>query len=602
MFLSLDSIPDDYSSFWIGIIQITSLRNGSPHRGLYFGMGISFVLLLSICTVAQAEISFVTSTDKAALSVGETLIYRMTLQGAQIQSITAFSPPDFGGNFQLVGSEESVTYQISNGNLNAVKTRNLRLRAISEGNIEIPPAEIRLGKEILKSQPLRIQISASKAAPELPETQGQNSNAPVILDVQVSKQSPYVGEQLWVDVLLHRRVSFFGNPQFEPLQIPGALTDTVPLQDQTSETMRNGQRFYTNTLQRLRVIPLSAGTLRIPTSRLGFHTSPFDRMQVVQSPVTEIRVRPLPSLPAGLTYSGVVGEFEWRVRVNENTVQQLTPIVVAFSIYGKGNLKPLTDLSVSDSHDIRLYRSKSEDSSKPLDDGSIQEEKQLEYIVVPQTAGELTLPTFSWTYFSSQKGRYITRSSPRISLQVRPASANIATTDPALSVQQDRLNHDIRYIKPLQPPSLIRQNSLQYPLWAISFALFLSGIGTWLGRRILKRNPIIERKQKAYSTASKALEGLKEHPSEKSLSQAKTILLEFLGARLGMSFLGLTHPEIKSLLRKENVNELLIVNTLDVLEKLTFAVYAPSRIDSQSKAALIGEAETLLIQLKALNP
>jgi hypothetical protein len=185
---------------------------------------------------------------------------------------------------------------------------------------------------------------------------------------------------------------------------------------------------------------------------------------------------------------------------------------------------------------------------------------------------------------------------------VRPASGNIATTDPALSVQQDRLNHDIRYIKALPPPSWIRQHSLQYPLWAISFALFLSGIGTWLGRRILKRNPTIERKQKAYSTATKALEGLKAHPSEKSLSQAKTILLDFLGARLGMSFLGLTHPEIKSLLRKENVDELLIVNTLDVLEKLTFAVYAPSRIDSQSKAALIVEAETLLIQLKALNP
>ena len=33
-------IPDDYSSFWIGIIQITALRNGSPHRGLYFGMSI----------------------------------------------------------------------------------------------------------------------------------------------------------------------------------------------------------------------------------------------------------------------------------------------------------------------------------------------------------------------------------------------------------------------------------------------------------------------------------------------------------------------------------------------------------------------------------
>ena len=403
-----------------------------------------------------------------------------------------------------------------------------------------------------------------------------------------------------MDVYLHRRVSFFGNSQFEPLQIPGALTDTVTLQDETRETMRNGQRFYTNTLQRLRVIPLSAGTLRIPATRLGFHTSPFDRMQVVQSAVTEIRARPLPPLPEGLTYSGVVGEFEWRVHVKERNVQQMTPLVVAFSIYGKGNLKPLTDLGVSDSEDIRMYRSKSQDRQKPLDDGSIQEEKELEYIVVPQIAGELRLPTFSWTYFSPQKGRYITLTSPEIPLQVLPSSGNISPTDPAFLVNQDRLNSDIRYIKPLQTRSVLYKPSLQYPLWAISFMLFFSGLGTWLWRRILKQNPIVERKQKAFSTAIKALHALKEQPSEKSLSRAQTILLEFLGDRLGMSFLGLTHPEIKSLLRKESVDELLIVNTLDVLEKLAFAVYAPSRVDSQSKAALIGEAETLLLQLKAL--
>jgi len=33
-------IPDDYASFWIGIMTITSLRNGAPHRGVCFGMGI----------------------------------------------------------------------------------------------------------------------------------------------------------------------------------------------------------------------------------------------------------------------------------------------------------------------------------------------------------------------------------------------------------------------------------------------------------------------------------------------------------------------------------------------------------------------------------
>jgi hypothetical protein len=248
---------------------------------------------------------------------------------------------------------------------------------------------------------------------------------------------------------------------------------------------------------------------------------------------------------------------------------------------------------------MRLYRSKTQDNSKTLEDGRLQAEKQLEYIVVPQLSGTLALPTFSWTYFSPQKGRYMTLSSPKIDIEVHPASGNVAV-DSGLSAQQEKLNREIRYIKPLTPPALWYKKSIQQPLWALSLSLFFSGTGLWLWRRMMKQNPLLERKQKAYGVASKALRELKGHPNEKSLSRAQTILLEFLGDRLGVSFLGLTHPEIKSLLLKENVDELLIVNTLDVLEKLAFALYAPSRVDSHSKAALISEAEALLTQLKAL--
>ncbi len=30
-----------FQFLWIGVIKISSLRNGSPHRGLYFGTGIA---------------------------------------------------------------------------------------------------------------------------------------------------------------------------------------------------------------------------------------------------------------------------------------------------------------------------------------------------------------------------------------------------------------------------------------------------------------------------------------------------------------------------------------------------------------------------------
>jgi len=561
---------------------------------------LPLIFLLS-STLIASDVTFTTSTDRNALSVGETLIYRMQIKGGDLQSISAFTPPDFGPQFQVVGSEESVTYQLLNGNLNAVKIRSLRLRAMTEGPVEIAPAEIRIGREVLKSQAIQIKISASKAPISNGTPTETNDNSPVLLKLQASNKSPYVGEQILVEVLLHRRVSFFGNPQFEPLQIPGTLTEALPVDDQTTESTLNGQRFYTNTIQKMAVTPLSTGKVVIPASRLGFHTGPFDRMQVIQSPVMALTVQALPPLPSGLSYSGVVGEFEWRIRVDEKKVQQLSPIVVAFSITGQGNLKPLTDLKVSESQDVRLYRSKSLDNSRTLADGSTQHEKQLEYIIVPQVSGELTLPTFSWTYFSPKTGKYVTLRSPKMDIHVMPATGNMGASNALHPTQvTPTAENDIRYLKPITQARFGTDSVTPRILWALSLIAFFSGIGRWLWQRLNNQNPLTERKHKAYGIASKSLRELKAHPNEKSLSRAQTILLEFLGDRLGMSFLGLTHPEIKSHLLKANVDELLIVNTLDVLEKLAFALYAPSRVDSSSKTALITEAEALLAQLRTL--
>ncbi len=560
---------------------------------------LPLLFLFSTLIIAENSITFTTSVDKTSLSVGETLIYRMQIKGADLQSIPAFKTPDFGNYFQVVGSEEAVTYQLFNGDLNAVKIRSLRLRALAAGSIEIPAAELRIGKERLKSQAIQVTISAAKTAIPTNTQATAAGNSLVSLSLLFSNTKPYVGEEVIVDVRLQRRVSFFGNPQYEPLQIPGTLSNPLAVDPATHESTLDGHRFYTNSIQRMVITPLSSGKLHIPSTRFGYNTGPFDRMQVIESPASEISVRPLPTQPQGITYSGAVGDFSWRMQVEKNKTQQLSPIVVAFTISGHGNLNPLTDLRVSESKDFRLYRSKSQESNKTLSDGRMQKEKQLEYIVIPQLSGELVLPTFSWTYFSPKKGQYITLNSPKTVLQVAPTTSNIATVSSNRTHNEPELaDTDIRYLKALQAQPM--GNTSKAILWSISLLALVSGLGRWIWQHVRTQEPHLERKQQAYSIAVKGLRDLKAHPTENSLSRAQTILLEFLGDRLGMSFLGLTHPEIKSHLLKAQVDELLIVNTLDVLEKLAFALYAPSRVDSHSKTALITEAETLLAQLKAL--
>lgn len=554
--------------------------------------------LLTTVVAAQTDVAFSTSTDRTTVAVGDTLVYRMTVRGSQLQTIPAFSPPNFGKQFQTVGSEESVTYQLTNGALNAVKTRSLRLRALSEGTVEIPPAELRIGKDVLKSQPIRITVSpAPKGSnPVLGQSTPAAENNLVFLKTQASKTTPYVGEQVILTLTLYRRMAFYGNPEYEPLRIAGALTEPVATQEATEESTYNGQRFYTNTLQQVRITPLSAGKLVIPGVKFGFHTSPFDRMQVIQAQPLTLDVRPLPTPPKDTVYSGVVGDFTWTMDPVKQQVSQLSPMTLTFTIKGTGTLTPLSDLTVTDSPDFKHYRSNMEETPGTSTEGDSKSIKKITYIVIPQTSGTHALPTFSWTYFSPKQGRYITLKSQEMQLTVVPATGNVAvppkTTPPA--------SEDIRYLHPLNTRSPLTHGAVAYGLWILGIGLVLSRVAYGLWHRLKYRNPDVTKHQKAYKIAIKAIQELHAQPDEANLTRVYHILLTFLGSRLGVSVKGLTHPEIKVLLEKADVDPLLVVNTLDVMEKVSFALYAPSRVDAVSKAALIQEAEALLMQLKSL--
>lgn len=539
-----------------------------------------FLLLLCLLahTVYAQSPTFVASATPTQLQVGETLVYKMTVGGDNVDA-AVFTLPNFGKSLTLIDSEESVAYQISDGALKATKTRILRLRAIAEGFVQIPSAGLRIAGKTYKTEAIPIRIASSNGVPAVAQDG-------VRLEIKTDKKEVYVGEPVFVTLRLYRRIPFVGTPQFQPIEIPGALTEIIPVDDSVQVTVVSGERVYVTALQRLRIVPLSAGKLTLSPAVLAYQSNAFESLKTVSSAPYTIGVKALPEPPEGTTYSGAVGEFEWETDISAAVATQNTPLTLSFLIVGYGNLAPLSDFDMVTQTDFRIYRSGSEDLLK--NPATYRQERKMVYSVVPQKVGDYVVPTFSWTYFSPKKNTYVTLSVPSRRVSVTP------------NVAQQSEDQQIRHIKTFSTKQKFGVRVIGI-LFAFPVLLIVAALVARLGRRLIKNNKTLVRKQWAHAKALKAIKDLRDASTEDSLLQAQRVLFTFLSDKLGGSFVGLTHPDIRTRLERAGVEPLLIVNTIDVLEKITFALYAPSRIDSESKSRLLDETESLLNQLRTIG-
>ncbi len=428
------------------------------------------------------------SVDADRVSVGEEIVYVLrAVSHSRVPMQVTVAP--FNGLEIVSRTERS---EVSLG-VDPTRTTMLevRLRAVRPGRWQLGPARAVQGKDTVEATALIVDVSASRAAtastlnPRLralidratPPKPGEAA-----VDLIVSAPAARVGEQ--VDVVTAAwfprdlRLQLRRPPTLQPPVIDAVWTYPQATPAGIAATRNIGGRWYDLFVAHQVVFPLVPGVVHIPRATLKYSTplalqffSQEERYALTSQPET-LLVRALPADGRPATFAGAVASgLTLERRVTPQSARVGEGVTVELSLAGGGNtaLWPAPDIQWP--ANSRAYSDKVEERVATKE-GRVGGSKIFRYLVVPDSAGTLSLPTVSYPYYDLGQGQYATIAVPAGSVPVATGSetATSAALPPAL-LEGSR-------------SALTRRIGGWVPLWVWGVILLAPPLAPWLRGRL----------------------------------------------------------------------------------------------------------------------
>ena len=415
------------------------------------------ILFLTISSfVLSAQINFEATVSKSKLALNE----RLRIDFVMNQNGDNFSPPEFE-NFQIIGGpNQSIKTSYVNGERKFSKTYSYFLKPLKKGKLKINQASIEIDGEIYKSLQIEVLITDSVKQPSDSITQYYNDDD-IELRALISKGSPYLNEPITVVYKLYYKA---------PINISDAReTETPNFKDFWSQTIKipqlkvnreiyKGQNYnvvewrkvvlYPQKVGELEISPLSLNlVLDVPTDKIDFFGNViYDQTsQMISTGMRRIIVKDLPQQGKPDSFSGAVGNFEFDVILNKNSLIATESFQAELKVKGNGNLKlfDLPDILVPNS--MELFEPEREELiSTNLSGMSGSVSKY--FTVIPRFQGNFPIEEVEFSYFDPNTEKYKVVKSPRLTIDVYdgPVISSTVTNDNSNIITS---NDSFRFIK-----------------------------------------------------------------------------------------------------------------------------------------------------------
>jgi hypothetical protein len=415
------------------------------------------ILFLTISSfVLSAQINFEATVSKSKLALNE----RLRIDFVMNQNGDNFSPPEFE-NFQIIGGpNQSIKTSYVNGERKFSKTYSYFLKPLKKGKLKINQASIEIDGEIYKSLQIEVLITDSVKQPSDSITQYYNDDD-IELRALISKGSPYLNEPITVVYKLYYKA---------PINISDAReTETPNFKDFWSQIIKipqlkvkreiyKGQNYnvvewrkvvlYPQKVGELEISPLSLNlVLDVPTDKRDFFGNViYDQTsQIISTGMRRIIVKDLPQLGKPDSFSGAVGNFEFDVILNKNSLRATESFQAELKVKGNGNLKlfDLPDILVPNS--MELFEPEREELiSTNLSGMSGSVSKY--FTVIPRFQGNFPIEEVEFSYFDPNTEKYKVVKSPRLTIDVYdgPVISSTITNDNSNIITS---NDSFRFIK-----------------------------------------------------------------------------------------------------------------------------------------------------------
>jgi hypothetical protein len=509
-----------------------------------------FLTLLAL--TASAEISVTAIFNPARIAMGDKAQYVVEIKETSdshkpdVERINTL-PISQSSGLELSNGRTSSSSQTSiiNGSAEYSVTQQLIIDAKPPhvGKFTIPGFDLPYKGEIYRAPAATLEVV------ERPADAGPTTDELIFLKTNAPEQL-YLGQTTPIELKLYisENVRITSLNSYDR-SADGFTISELPESQESSEIF-NGRRYHVLTWP-ITITPIQTGeqdlnfqftlsanlpeqnSRRSQFGNRGFGSSIFDdffgRSQnfTVYTEPTQINVLPLPTADQPASFSGAIGDFSLDVYTDRDNTQVGEPIMLSVEISGTGNFDRINGPTLTESNNWRSYAPESQFT--PHDDNPRRGTKRFDYVMIPNQAGTIEIPSIHFAYFESNNKHYTELSAPPIPIKVSPSDkittiaptvtsqTQATTTAPLpkqkeLSLEEALLTLDYR---PTSSNRLAVTNLKGAPFWLINLTIALTLISIGLYLRHKKRL----RKDSSYAELQAAKQELRA--LTKSARQAK---------------------------------------------------------------------------------
>lgn len=405
----------------------------------FFRLCVPLLLISAATATHAATVRAYVQPERA--QVGQVVNYVISVQNGTVGSLPQLRLPAQIGmnsgvstsqNIEIRGTQRVFSTQLAWG-----------VAGNEPGEFVIPPQDVLVNNEVLKTNEVRLVVTAQA---ESPQQAGAEDASTPLFQIEVGKTEVYQGEVVPISASLYvpRSVMLRRVGLIDVNKNDFAIA-RFPQQADQGETVINGIGYlvitYRSTLSALHAGDLKVGPASCellfevydePDGRMR-GSLPFGlmlnrgeaRKQVVKSQEVRMKVLPLPAegKPAG--FSGAVGDFEMQATATPAELAVGDPLAVDVTIEGTGNFEALSPPALTPPEGWKAYPPRRYNVDGPVDPNlTPTARRRIGYsmVFVPEKQHK-ELPPFELSYFSPTQKKYITARTEPIHLQIKPGAA-----------------------------------------------------------------------------------------------------------------------------------------------------------------------------------
>jgi hypothetical protein len=574
----------------------------------------------------MAQIKFSASAPQS-IPVNQNFQLNFTVENG---NPSTFNPPSFADFNVLGGPNQSSNMVMSNGRVSQSMTLSYILRAKKEGSFKIGKGSANIEGTNVESNEVTITVTgpvqqqqqqqrrdpfADPFFQDDPSQQEQPKKADnsevqkqlrdnVFVRLVTDKNSVYLGEKVTATLKLYFRLGIGNVAMPKAPTFDGFWSQEIqgPKEKKPGVETINGQQFNVAEIQQYNLYPQKSGNLSITPAELNmivqaqirrnrsfwdnFFGPQLQNMEFkAQSNAVTINVKDVPSAGKPSDFSGAVGKFSYSAKLSAKEGKTDDAVTYSVKISGAGNLKTIELPKPELPDGFEIYDPKiKEDIANNA--GGMSGTKQYDYLIIPRQPGEYKIPATSFSYFDPTAAKYITLSSPEMSLKVTGAPSQSITASSAISQKGDvsNLHSDIRYIKTKtakleKTPSPFFGSIGYVGLFASPFLLFIGLIFVRKRNENLAADLVGAKRRRATKLAQKRLSIAQKHLSQGDKTafydEVSRAMWGYVGDKLNIDQSQLSKDNVEEKLLAKNVQPDTIYKLKNLISTCELALYSP---------------------------